>query len=101
MRFIEYVDIASFSDLQAQCWSGALSRLREIEENDLEDEFMDYLKENFFDYEDRNYELSELNDFIWFECDDWIEEHKEYTKEDYDNDQADIYCDEKGLDDDE
>lgn len=79
MRFIEYIDITTFSDLQSQCWSGALSRLREIEENDLEDEFMDYLRDNFFD--DGEHTLTELNDFIWFECDDWIDEHKESDEE--------------------
>ena len=98
MRFIEYVDISTFSDLKAECWSGAIARLREIEELGIEDEFMDYLEENFFDYEDKNYELSELNDFIWFECDDWIDEHKEKDDEDIWGDIAYAYRKDKELD---
>lgn len=71
---IEYKnEINDFCDLQNLCWSGALSRLNEIEELDLEDEFMDYLEEIFYA---TTPSLTEINDFIWFECDDWIEEHK-------------------------
>ena len=71
---IEYKDeINNFCDLQNLCWSGALQRLDEIEELDLEDEFMDYLQEIFCD---ETPSLTDINDFIWFECDDWIEEHK-------------------------
>ena len=71
---IEYKDeINNFCDLQNLCWSGALQRLNEIEEFDLEDEFMDYLEEIFYD---TTPSLTEINDFIWFDCDDWIEEHK-------------------------
>lgn len=74
MKMIEYKnEIDCFADLQDLCWSGALSRLDEIEELDLEDEFMDYLQEIFYD---TTPSLTEINDFIWFECDDWIEEHK-------------------------
>lgn len=77
MKFVEEFWVTDFSDLKNICWSGALQRLDEIEENNLEDEFMDYLEENFFDTEDNCYTTTDLNDFIWFECDDWIEEHKE------------------------
>ena len=71
---IEYKnEIDDFCDLQNLCWGGALQRLDEIEELDLEDEFMDYLEEIFYD---TTPSLTEINDFIWFECDDWIEEHK-------------------------
>lgn len=66
-------EIDNFADLKDLCWSGALSRLDEIEELDLEDEFMDYLQEIFYD---ETPTLTEINDFIWFGCDDWIEEHK-------------------------
>lgn len=75
MRFIEEKFVEDFYDLYRICWSGARDRLYEIEENNLEDEFMEYLRENFF--EDGDYTTTDLNDFIWFECDDWIEEHKE------------------------
>lgn len=71
---IQYKDVIDyFADLKDLCWSGALQRLDEIEELDLEDEFMDYLQEIFCD---ETPTLTDINDFIWFECDDWIEEHK-------------------------
>lgn len=66
-------EIDSFEELKDLCWGGALQRLDEIEELDLEDEFMDYLQEIFCD---ETPTLTEINDFIWFDCDDWIEEHK-------------------------
>lgn len=71
---IEYKnEINNFYDLRDLCWSGALQRLDEIEELGLEDEFMYYLQEIFCD---ETPSLTDINDFIWFECDDWIEEHK-------------------------
>lgn len=71
---IQYKDeIDYFADLKDLCWGGASQRLDEIEELDLEDEFMDYLQEIFCD---ETPTLTEINDFIWFDCDDWIEEHK-------------------------
>lgn len=80
MRFIEYIYIEEFYNLRDVCWSGAQQRLDEIEENNLEDEFMDYLRDNFFD--DGEYTITELNDFIWFDCDEWLEQH--IGREDYD-----------------
>ena len=66
--------ITSFWDLDDLCWSGARDRINEIIEYGLEQEFWDYLQENFDS--DSEYTLTDINDFIWFECDDWIEEHK-------------------------
>lgn len=66
-------EIDSFEELKDLCWGGASQRLDEIEELDLEDEFMDYLQEIFCD---ETPSLTDINDFIWFDCDDWIEEHK-------------------------
>lgn len=82
ITFIETNTINDFSDLQMFCWSGAQSRLDEIEELGLEDEFMEYLEEMFSD--DTDYTLTDINDFIWFECDEWIEEHKEENEDDDD-----------------
>lgn len=53
-----------FNDLMYHCWSGAIDILKEIEKHDKEEEFMDYLESIFFNEE---VELTELNDFIWFE----------------------------------
>lgn len=80
MRFIEEIYVENFNDLYYFCWSGAIDRLDEIYNNDLEEEFMEYLRENFF--EDGDYTTTDLNDFIWFECDDWIEEHKRSDEDD-------------------
>lgn len=57
---------ADFYDLKDRCWSGALDTLQDIENADVEDEFMDHLNEVFFD---ETPELTELNDYIWFEKD--------------------------------
>lgn len=73
-------EIESFGDLKNLCWSGAISRLEEIEELCIEDEFMAYLSD-CFDYGEAP-SLTDINDFIWFECDEWIEEHKNNCEED-------------------
>ena len=66
--------IDSFYDLQDLCWSGALQTLKIVEENDLEDEFFDYVNA-MLDTLDEPPTLTEINDFIWFECDDWLDEN--------------------------
>ena len=66
--------IDSFRDLEDLCWSGAQSRLAEISNLDLEEEFFEYLCEQLEWREELT--LTDINDFIWFEVDDWIEEHK-------------------------
>ena len=57
---------ADFYDLKDRCWSGALDTLQDIENAGVEDEFMDHLSDVFFDEVP---ELTELNDYIWFERD--------------------------------
>lgn len=77
---IEYKnEINNFWDLKDLWWSGAISRLEEIEKLRLENEFMAYLEE-MFDYGETP-SLTEINDFIWFECDNWIEQHKNNNEE--------------------
>ena len=72
---IEYTNtIDTFDELYDLCWSGALQRLDEIRDLDLEDEFMEYLSDMLSYSKDLT--LTDINDFIWFDCDDWIEEHK-------------------------
>ena len=72
---IEYKNtIDSFYDLQDLCWGEALLRLQEIEDNGLEDFFMEYLQEQLCNGLDTP-TLTEINDFIWFVCDEWIEEN--------------------------
>ena len=72
---IEYTNtIDTFDELYNLCWSGALQRLDEIRDLDLEDEFMEYLSDMLSYSKDLT--LTDINDFIWFDCDEWIEEHK-------------------------
>lgn len=70
---IKYTNtIDSFWELEDLCWSGAEYTLNRIKENDMEDEFMDYLSDIF--YGDEDVTLTTINDFIWFES-DMIFEH--------------------------
>ena len=72
---IEYTNtIDTFDELYDLCWSGALQRLDEIRDLYLKDEFMEYLSD-ILSYS-KDLTLTDINDFIWFEVDDWIEEHK-------------------------
>ena len=72
---IEYTNtIDTFDELYDLCWSGAISRLNEISDLNLEDEFMEYLSDTLSYSKDLT--LTDINDFIWFEVDEWIEEHK-------------------------
>lgn len=66
----------NLSDLKEICWSGAIQRLEEVEEldDDKQQEFVDYVIEMLEDNE--HLSTTTLNDFIWFECDDFIEELK-------------------------
>lgn len=49
-----------FYDLLEECWSGAISTLETIENNNKEEEFMDLLSEMNMNT------LTEINDFLWF-----------------------------------
>ena len=72
---IEYTNtIDTFDELYDLCWSGALQRLDEIRDLYLKDEFMEYLSD-ILSYS-KDLTLTDINDFIWFDCDEWIEEHK-------------------------
>lgn len=74
-------EIETFDELKELCWSGASDRLDEIEELGLQDEFMKYLTSMFEYTPDMWITETDINDFIWFECDDWIEQHKEKGEE--------------------
>ena len=63
-----------FSDLQKQCWSGAIQTLEVISANDLEDEFMSYLEEMFFMNGSELPTMTELNDYLWFDADQIFED---------------------------
>lgn len=62
-----YTEFNEFYDLSKNCWSGAIQTPDTISEHDKEEELMYLLEECFCD----GVELTELNDFLWFE-DDYI-----------------------------
>lgn len=65
--------IEDFEDLKKMCWGGALDRIHEIEDYDMQEVFFEYVNEcleGFVDFKD-----IDINDFIWFDCDEWIEEN--------------------------
>ena len=77
-----------FSDLQRECWSGAVDTLQTIWEHDKEDDLMDFL-EGYF--EGTVPTITEVNDLLWFE-DEWIFEqidldpNEDDEDDDYDED---------------
>ena len=89
----------NFSDLQNQCWSGAVDTLNTIEEHDKENDLMYLLDELFAD--DENCTLTTINDFLWFddeyifECldisDEDEDEDEDEDDEDYDEDEHNYY----------
>ena len=84
-----------FSDLQRECWSGAVDTLNTIYDNDKEDMFMQMLEENYCDEVPT---LTEINDLLWFDS-DWIFESLGISDED-DDDDDDLDDDEDWDDDD-
>ena len=60
-------EINDFNDLMENSWSGAIDTLRDIENANLEEEFMENLENVYFLGETPT--DTELNDFIWFERD--------------------------------
>lgn len=89
----------SFSDLQNQCWSGAIDTLNTIEEHDMEDDLMYLLDELFADDEDCT--LTTINDFLWFE-DEYIFECLDISDEDdEDEDEDDDYDEDEDEDEEE
>lgn len=65
MKVIKEID--SFYDLMENSWSGAIDTLQDISNANLEEEFMENLKNIYFLEETPT--DTELNDFIWFERD--------------------------------
>lgn len=55
-----------FDDLRKKCWSGAIDTLETIEKNEKEEEFMNFLAQEFCDEIPT---LTAVNDLLWFEED--------------------------------
>lgn len=68
-------------DLRDRCWSGALDRIDEAINNGVDKEFFDYIQEAFYGEDEPD--ITAINDFIWFECDDYLDEliHKDEDEE--------------------
>lgn len=60
-------------------WSGAVSRYEEIEDLDIMEEAQEYIEEVFSGREVVT--LTDINDLLWFEMDDFIEYFKEDEEE--------------------
>lgn len=63
-------ELSSFDELMENSWSGAIARLETIQEHNKEDEFMELLEDIFFENVPTD---TELNDFIWFEDEYYME----------------------------
>lgn len=77
MTVVTKKEVAGFSDLYQQCWSGALQTLEMIEQLGKEEELMELLDEMFPDEVDD----TELNDFIWFDAENYIDLEEEEEEE--------------------
>lgn len=58
--------------LEHNAWSGAISRMKQIEDLDIVDEATDYI----IDCLGEEFSETDLNDFIWFEMDEFIEQYE-------------------------
>ena len=80
---MEIMNDYSFEELKDACWSGAEDTLNNIEEANFEDDFMDYLEDVFYD---ETPTIMQVNDFIRFECSEWLEDKLgEKSPDDIDN----------------
>lgn len=75
MTVIKEIEINDFYDLKQLCWSGACSTLSIVEELGLEEEFFNYV-ESMLECEEKITDTL-VNDFIWFDCDDWLKDHED------------------------
>ncbi len=76
--------ISNIYDLKKICWSGASQRINEVLE--MSEEKQDAFLQHVIDYGELMQEMdilttTNINDFIWFDCDDFIEELKEESED--------------------
>lgn len=74
----EEMEATTIDELKEQSWGGAIKRLDKIKELDMEEEFLEYLT-NVFD--GQVVSRTQVNGFIWFEADEWIEQELENREE--------------------
>ena len=66
--------LSNIYDLRDMSWSGATARIDEAIDKGIGNEFFDYVV-SMFDWSDEEIDATQLNDFVWFECDEWLEEN--------------------------
>lgn len=59
-----------FNDLKNMVWSGAVDTIQKIEDEQKQDSLMALLNEVFFE---RQPDITDVNDYLWFESDDIYE----------------------------
>ena len=59
-----------FNDLKNMVWSGAVDTIQRIEDEQKQDSLMDLLNEVFLE---ELPDITEINDYLWFESDDIYE----------------------------
>lgn len=59
-----------FNDLKNMVWSGAVDTIQRIEDEQKQDSLMALLNEVFFE---RQPDITDVNDYLWFESDDIYE----------------------------
>lgn len=59
-----------FNDLKNMVWSGAVDTIQRIEDEQEQDSLMALLNEVFFE---RQPDITDVNDYLWFESDDIYE----------------------------
>jgi hypothetical protein len=84
LEVYEPIIISNIYDLKRMCWSGAIQRIDEVLE--MSEEKQDAFLQHVIDYGELMQEMDTLtttniNDFIWFDCDDFIEELKQESEE--------------------
>ena len=85
MDFITIRKEMDFTDLQSNCWSGAVDTLETIYNADKEADLMNLLYDVFGE---ENPTLTEVNDFLWFD-DEYIFETLGINPDDDDDDDDD------------
>lgn len=79
LQVYDMISISNIYDLKKMCWSGASQRIDEVLE--MSEEKQDLFLQHVIDFGELMQEMDILtttviNDFIWFDCDEFIEELK-------------------------
>lgn len=78
MNIKEYVDIYDYLRNEDNFWSGAYERIKQWKDKkNVMDFLQSYIEEIFMNYDTGEVEVDKtsLNDFIWFDADDILEEN--------------------------